>query len=228
MEYLPSWEDGLYLSHHGILGQKWGVRRYQNEDGSLTAAGRKRQARSEYRENRSKAVDKFNKLRAKDDVKVYSDYRLKGMAYSEADRRAYNQRSLRNKQYKEHQLAYKADMSKKLAENSSGMLKDFHNFRANMQKNASERYKQSAKDTKHMIKETNRIHDSLSKGERAVANLLSSDNDSLNQYYMDRRTRSRGSVIGERVAREIINDAAYITFKAAQTRRQQSNDDDDE
>jgi len=31
-----------YLYHHGILGQKWGVRRYQNEDGSLTAAGKKR------------------------------------------------------------------------------------------------------------------------------------------------------------------------------------------
>ena len=29
------------LVHHGIKGQKWGVRRYQNEDGSLTATGRK-------------------------------------------------------------------------------------------------------------------------------------------------------------------------------------------
>ena len=30
------------LYHWGIKGQKWGVRRYQNEDGSLTDAGRKR------------------------------------------------------------------------------------------------------------------------------------------------------------------------------------------
>ena len=32
------------LYHHGIKGQKWGVRRYQKKDGSLTPAGKKRQA----------------------------------------------------------------------------------------------------------------------------------------------------------------------------------------
>lgn len=31
-----------YLTHHGIKGQKWGVRRYQEEDGSLTKAGKQK------------------------------------------------------------------------------------------------------------------------------------------------------------------------------------------
>lgn len=34
--------EELILIHHGIKGQKWGVRRYQNKDGSLTGAGKRR------------------------------------------------------------------------------------------------------------------------------------------------------------------------------------------
>jgi uncharacterized protein YnzC (UPF0291/DUF896 family) len=40
--------DELY--HHGIKGQKWGERRYQNEDGTLTEAGKRRYARRSTRE----------------------------------------------------------------------------------------------------------------------------------------------------------------------------------
>ena len=38
--------DSSYLAHHGIKGMKWGVRRYQNPDGTLTEAGKKRYIRS--------------------------------------------------------------------------------------------------------------------------------------------------------------------------------------
>lgn len=42
-----SWDAGLHtqdpnsLQHYGVLGMKWGQRRYQNSDGSLTAAGKR-------------------------------------------------------------------------------------------------------------------------------------------------------------------------------------------
>ena len=35
-------EDGAYLAHHGIKGQRWYVRRFQNPDGSLTEKGKRR------------------------------------------------------------------------------------------------------------------------------------------------------------------------------------------
>ena len=36
------------LCHHGILGQRWGIRRFQNKDGSLTEAGKKKYGSEDY------------------------------------------------------------------------------------------------------------------------------------------------------------------------------------
>lgn len=58
------------LYHYGIKGQRWGVRRYQNKDGSLTPAGKKRAARemSELSEKKKKSYKPNTDKWVKDDL----------------------------------------------------------------------------------------------------------------------------------------------------------------
>ena len=51
------------LYHHGIKGMKWGIRRYQNEDGTLTNAGKKRQEK--YDKKAQKYYDKAERYQTK-------------------------------------------------------------------------------------------------------------------------------------------------------------------
>lgn len=89
------------IRHHGILGQRWGVRRFQNADGSLTPAGRRRLEKRDAkwaRKNYDK-IEKTAKQRVKGDLDEYASELLNQPGSRNSDGRlsastinAYNRR----------------------------------------------------------------------------------------------------------------------------------------
>lgn len=74
------------LRHHGILGMKWGIRRYQNPDGTWTEAGKKRY---------SNAIKRDLK---KQNAKAYREWSKHGIGDKASTEKLYsNQRAVRNK-----------------------------------------------------------------------------------------------------------------------------------
>lgn len=71
------YESALY--HHGIKGQKWGVRRYQYADGSLTPAGQKRYNGS-YSKRDVARVDRIMSTRVKEVINT-TKYKVTGRQY---------------------------------------------------------------------------------------------------------------------------------------------------
>ena len=76
------------LTHHGIKGQKWGVRRFQNKDGSLTPAGRKRYDEPNQGTNSTNKKTQNTKSKSLHRLKLEEKYRNEGLSKEEAEQKA--------------------------------------------------------------------------------------------------------------------------------------------
>lgn len=103
---------GEYLAHHGVKGQKWGVRRYQNEDGSLKPAGKKKLSIWK-RLTHDKKSKILQKAIDKNEVKIYFSKQDRAYWRKEEKRLTKNGKGIKNpNKYYQADLEYARNRSK--------------------------------------------------------------------------------------------------------------------
>ena len=124
--------DGTFMSdnelrHYGIKGMRWGVRRYQNEDGTLTAAGRKRVSK-QYKKVADRVANKFRNSYNKQYVDSYNeaaDYMNREgiQKFNESQRKKYGDDYAKRQGYTDD---YYKEFNKRLAQNFNKKTNEFY------------------------------------------------------------------------------------------------------
>lgn len=115
------------LAHYGIKGMKWGVRRYQNKDGTLTAAGKKRVSK-QYKAESQKTMSDLSKSYSRMQMDAYNkaadSMNRGGIArFNESQRRIYGENYAQRDGY---QQDYEEFFETEFVKNMNQSLNEFY------------------------------------------------------------------------------------------------------
>lgn len=158
------------LQHHGTKGMKWGRRRYQNPDGSLTAAGRKRYAR----DAREKEYDKYDESTSK----YYKESKKNGRSDLSVDADRYVREDL--------------DRSKKVATEAA----DFTRKAQNLNRATANMKPKTRMDLSNMSDKELRDKINRELLERQYNDVFSPEKESRGREYVNNALEVAGSVLG--------------------------------
>ena len=193
------------LSHHGIKGQKWGIRRYQNADGSLTAEGKARYNKYEY-----DIAKKSQRIGYRSDYDRMEDYRKKSSTVRERSK------ELSDLAEKAKDLFDKLDSfssdSKEVYDKASKKAWDIIKKDPIYDK-GDEKYNQSWFDylmyDKGLLKET---ADKVNKSNPEYKKIKSDYNDTIKKY-KEKCNKIADEIIGEYGKEKVKGLGADMTYK---------------
>lgn len=130
-----TYNDSGELYHYGVLGMKWGVRRYQNSNGSLTSAGKKRISKK-YKKAADRVTEDLNRNSNRIRIDSYNraaDRMNRGGIdkFNARQRKKYGDDFAKREGYEDD---YQKAFDREFAKSFNKTLKDFYDNNENYQK----------------------------------------------------------------------------------------------